>query len=178
SLFGQEVIFAQMPDVVEIGVGLLMATIGLSQVFTQLYLVKHFVVRLGDGYMILIGTVFRSLSMIVLVVNASIPAAVLSMFLFAVGAGMQMPALQSLATTTVGDEMRGGVMGLYQSAFSLAIIFGSAIAGTLFANSPTFPYIVGAVLFAFLVIPAFFLVRWIQQRDAVMLKMQPAPAGD
>ena len=177
SLFGETVIFADQPDFVEIGVGILFGTLGLAQIFTQLYLLKRLVKRFGDSSMIFLGTLVRCASMLVLVVSSTPAAAAFSLFLFAVGAGMQMPALQSLATTTVGDDSRGAVMGLYQSVFSLSIIFGSAIAGSLFALTPTLPYLVGGVIFAGMAVPALFLVRWADRRDE-MMRLQPAPAGD
>lgn len=64
-----------------------------------------------------------------------------------------MPSLQSLATRTVADELRGGILGVYQSSISLAVIFGTALGGTLFAISPNFPYWTGAVLGVAAIVP-------------------------
>ena len=44
-----------------------------------------------------------------------------------------MPPLQSLSTRTVADQMRGGVLGVYQSTISLSIIVSTAISGVIFA---------------------------------------------
>ena len=83
-----------------------------------------------------------------------------TLFLFAMGTGLQMPALQSLTAETVPANQRGGVLGLYQSSISLSIIVGSAIAGVMYEINPIIPYIVGGVLFAIMVIPSYYLMRW------------------
>jgi hypothetical protein len=54
-------------------------------------------------------------------------------------------------------------LGVYQSAISLSIIGGSAIAGILFAQDPTLPYLLGGILFLVMVIPGFFIWRWAQR---------------
>ena len=78
-----------------------------------------------------------------------------------------MPSLQSLATGTVGDEYRGGVLGLYQSTLSLSIIISSAVAGVLFAMSATLPYWIGGLTAALALIPAFILmVQYGQKKPA------------
>ena len=70
-----------------------------------------------------------------------------------------MPPLQSLATYTVEDEARGGVLGVYQSVVSLATIISTASGGFIFAFSPTMPFWVGATLTAVALAPAALLVR-------------------
>lgn len=184
SLFGEAVLFVDNPDQVETGVGMLLAVVGVGQIITQLYLVKRLVRRFGEGSLVVFGSIVRALSYIVLVAIASIFASGVSLFLFAVGTGLTMPALQSLVTNTVPDRQRGGVLGLYQSAISLSIITGSAVAGTLFAITPQFPYVVGAIIFLVMTIPGYFLMLWARRTGASSV-VQPitespviAPAGD
>ncbi len=83
---------------------------------------------------------------------------------FAVGHGLQMPAMQSLATKTVEPEMRGGILGIYQSVINLAIIISTALAGVLFAIDPTIPYWLSGGLFWLSILPGLFLWRWSRQR--------------
>ncbi|MDQ7024282.1 MAG: MFS transporter [Anaerolineae bacterium] len=179
SLFGEAVLFADNPERAELGVGLLLATVGVGQIFTQLYLVKKLAKRFGDSPLVIIGGVIRSISMFVLVILAVPASAAVTLFLFAMGTGMQMPALQSLVTNTVPDNQRGGVLGLYQSSLSLSIIFGSAISGAIFEIAPIVPYIVGGSIFALMLIPAFFLVQWVrQQEESQKINLpQSAPVG-
>ena len=79
--------------------------------------------------------------------------------LFPLGMGLMMPPLQSLATQAVDDELRGGILGLYQSTMSLAIIFGTSFGGIFFAIGPTLPFWVGGGLGIFIVFPAIILWR-------------------
>lgn len=164
SLFGEAVLFADNPERAELGVGLLLATFGVGQIITQLYLVKRLVKRFGDSPLVIIGGILRSISMFVLVILAVPASAALTLWLFAMGTGMQMPALQSLVTNTVPDDQRGGVLGLYQSSLSLSIIVGSAISGAIFEIAPIAPYMLGGSIFALMLIPAFFLVLWIRRQ--------------
>lgn len=165
ALFGEAILFADNPGRAELGIGLLLATIGVGQIMTQLYLVKRLVKWFGESRLAFIGTVIRGISVALIVVVTTPWMAVLPLFLFAVGTGTQMPALQSLISNTVPDHQRGAVYGLYQSSISLSIIVGSAIAGTLFSIRPTMPYIVGALDFALLLIPMFFLMQWARSQE-------------
>jgi MFS family permease len=80
--------------------------------------------------------------------------------LFAIGSGLLLPTLQAIATQTVDDSMRGGVLGVYQSTTSLAVIISTAVAGVLFVMSPHMPYIAAFVLSALSLVPALLLVRY------------------
>ncbi len=164
ALYGEAVIFKGEPtDVVQLGIGLLLATVGLGQIFTQLVLVKRIGQRFGDDMLVIVGGVFRSASMLVMIAVASPISAGAGIFLFAIGTGLQLPALQSLTTQVVDDSLRGGVLGVYQSVNSFAIISGSAIAGLLFAVGPRMPYLLSALLFAIMVVPAYIVMTWRRQ---------------
>lgn len=180
SLFGEAVLFANNPERAEMGVGLLLAMIGVGQIVTQLFLVKQLVKRYGESPLVVVGGAIRSISMFVLVILAVPASAALTLFLFAIGTGMQIPALQSLVTNTVPDNQRGAVIGLFQSSMTLAIIIGTAIAGSLFAIAPIVPYITGGTVFAIMLIPAFFLMRWARREEEKRKNVMPVivPAGD
>ncbi|MGB7338184.1 MAG: MFS transporter [Phototrophicaceae bacterium] len=182
SLFGEFVLFADNPEQAELGVGLLFTMVGVGQIITQGFILKRIVRRFGDGMVILVGAVIRSISMFVLVIIAIPISAALAVFLFAVGTGLQLPALQSIITETVPENQRGAVMGLYQSAFSLAVIVGSAIAGFMFEIDPILPYVFGGVLFAIMVVPAYYLMVWnrSQKRDEsdIIPEISVSPVGD
>jgi MFS family permease len=85
------------------------------------------------------------------------PAALASV-VFAVGQGVMMPPLQSLATRTEAESVRGGVLGVYQSSVSLATIISTAIAGTIYAVNPTTPFWIAAALSLSVVAPAVILL--------------------
>lgn len=172
SLFGDAVIFKDNPENAELGIGLLFAMVGIGQVVTQGYVLKKISGRFGDGVVIVVGAIIRSISMLILVILAVPISAGLALFLFAMGTGLQMPALQSIVSNTVPATQRGGVMGLYQSSISLSIIVGSAIAGVMFEFAPILPYVFSASLFAIMVIPSYFLIQWNRKQ-----KREEASAG-
>ncbi|MBI5667455.1 MAG: MFS transporter [Chloroflexi bacterium] len=166
ALFGEAVLFTgRSAQETNLGVGLLLSGIGIGQFFTQLFLIQRLVKRLGEANLVLLGDVLRAFGVLTLTVFTS-PWLVgpVSLIAFAVGSGLMMPSLQSLATVTVHDELRGGVLGVYQSATSLGVILGSALGGILFKLAPTTPFLVGGLLFILILLPA------------ALLRRSPAPA--
>jgi DHA1 family tetracycline resistance protein-like MFS transporter len=159
ALYGEAVLFeGYSPQAVALGIGLLLATFGLTQFLTQTLLLRRALRRFGEYWLVIIGSMGRIIgSFIFAIVAVPALAAVGSVF-FAIGMGLLMPSLQSLATGTVDDEVRGGVLGIYQSTISLSIIFSTAIAGVLFARSATLPYWVGGILGIIALLPAFILL--------------------
>ena len=181
SLFGEAVIFSNRTEDVELYIGLLFGMFGVGQIFTQLYLLKRLTKSYGESPLVIIGTALRSISMYAIIIFITPISASIGVILFALGSGIQIPALQSLITNTVPDNRRGNVLGLFQSSMSLAIIFGSGLAGTLFLIAPQMPYIVGGTLYAVLLIPAYFLMRWAKrhENDEPQQEMTPvAASGD
>ena len=160
ALLGEAVYFVNYSDrVTNLGVGLLLMVVGLSQVFTQMFLLKPLLRRFSEAKLVLLGSIVRSLAFFVFAIVVSPWLAVIGSILLPVGMGVVMPALQSLATTTVADELRGGVLGIYQSALNLSVVFGTALGGILFAVMPTMPYWVGGILSILVMLPALILLR-------------------
>jgi MFS family permease len=85
-------------------------------------------------------------------------AAIGSVF-FAAGGGLTMPAVQSFATRTAPDAVRGGVLGLVNASQSPSIIISTAIGGFLFAMGPYVPNIVSFGVAIGSLIPAFAISR-------------------
>ncbi|MGB0388253.1 MAG: MFS transporter [Ardenticatenaceae bacterium] len=160
SLYSEAVLFAGSTEqTLNLGVGLLFAVVGIGQIITQAILIKPLLARYGDARLVLIGNTVRGVALLLFAIVTSPWLGALGSLLFAIGMGSMMPPLQSLATFTVADELRGGILGIYQSITSLAIIFSTAVAGIIFAISPTMPYWIGAGLSLLVVIPAMILVR-------------------
>ena len=161
SLYGEAVLFSDSSeDAATLGIGILLATIGLSQFVTQAFLLRPALRRFGEYRLIIIGNISRLIaSFIYAMITTAILGAVAGM-LFAFGIGIMMPSLQSLSTGTVEDEFRGGVLGIYQSTISLSIIISSAIGGVLFSIAPTRPYWAAGILGALALIPA--VILWLQ----------------
>lgn len=160
ALYGEAELFADFsPEATDLGIGLLLGTVGYGQIFTQLWLLKRALVRLNEARLAIIGAVLRAFGMLWIIIIPTPFIGPIGMITFAIGSGLMMPSLQSLSTETVPDELRGGVLGLYQSALSLSTIFSTALGGTLFALSPDAPFLVGAGLLILVSVPGLFLVR-------------------
>lgn len=161
ALYGEAVLFDGFSEkTTNMGIGLLLATVGLGQFFTQIYLLKRILPRFGEAKLAIGGSFLRAGAMLLWAVLTAPWLGPIAAITFAIGTGLMMPPLQSLATRTVADELRGGVLGVYQSSVSLSTIIATAISGTLFDIQPSLPYWVGGFLFTFIGIQAFRLLKW------------------
>ena len=155
ALYGEAVLFKGASErTVSLGIGLLLANVGFGQLMTQLFVLRRSVKRFGDAKLVLSGSVLRAFSLFLYAVITTPWLAIFGGWAFALGTGIMIPASQALATRSADDDLRGGVLGLYQSAQSLAIIFGTGLAGILFEISPTTPYWIGGSLSVLTVIAA------------------------
>ncbi|MDM8527636.1 MFS transporter [Anaerolineales bacterium HSG24] len=158
ALYGEAVLFVEYsPEMVNLGVGLLLAVLGLSQLFVQMLLLQPMLDRFGEAKLVIIGILIRSVGLFIFAIATMIWVGTLAAILFPIGIGLMMPPLQSLATHSVADELRGGVLGIYQSTLSLAIIFGTSLGGVIFAFGPTLPFWVGGGLGILITFPAIML---------------------
>jgi DHA1 family tetracycline resistance protein-like MFS transporter len=159
ALYGEAVLFqGYTPQQATLGIGLLLAAVGLGQLVTQTALLGPLLKRFGEPWLIVIGNFARMVGMFIFAVISSPWLGAMASVFFAFGIGIMMPSLQSMSTTTVDEQDRGGVLGVYQSAISLSIIVSTAVSGVLFAMSPTVPYWVGGVLAAIAFLPAVVLL--------------------
>lgn len=166
ALYGDAVLFVGAPEeTVNLSIGLLLAVIGVGQVITQTWLLRKLLTRLNEPWLVVWGNVLRGGSMILFAVITSPWLGAVGALFFAVGMGITMPPLQSMATTTVNDRERGGVLGVFQSANSLAVIFSTAISGSIFAINPTLPYWVGGVMLGLVLGPSLMLVRHLGDKE-------------
>ncbi len=149
ALFADRVLFSDLanPARAQFYIGLMLTFNGMMQVLTQLALLKPLVTRLGERKLLLIGQVALVGAMlgVALVANALVVTLLFAPFAF--GRGVSEPSLQSLVTRFADERSRGQLLGLYQSARSLALIFGPVWAGYAFeAISPQSVFYVGAAL--------------------------------
>ncbi len=163
ALVGQAVLFETN---VELGVGILLGFIGLSQIVTQTALLPRFLARYSEIRVVTIGIVVRSIGLAIYAVMVDPWQAAVGGMLFAAGGGLAMPPTQSIGTKAVTDAVRGGVLGIFQSAQSMAIIFGTAIAGVLFTVGVLVPNVVAFGVSVLSVIPAVLVVRRIEAEAA------------
>lgn len=160
ALYGEAVLFTGYSEqAVNIGIGLLLATVGMGQFFTQLVVLPRALRRFDEAWLVVAGLILRAVGLVIFALITTPWLGPLASVFFAMGVGIMMPSLQSLSTNTVEDELRGGVLGVYQSTISLSTIASTAIAGVIFALSATAPYWIGALLSLVVLVPALMLVR-------------------
>ncbi len=159
ALFAEDVIFVGYDSATTSrGIGGLFAVIGLTQLVTQLFLLRPLLKRFGEEMLVIAGSVLRGAGMFGYAIFVSPWLALIASALFASGMGTMMPPLQSLATKTVPDELRGGALGLYQSSVSLSTIASTALSGILYDSNPRTPFWVGGVLALIVIVPAFYFM--------------------
>ncbi|MDX1521256.1 MAG: MFS transporter [Anaerolineae bacterium] len=165
ALFGEAVLFAgYSKQTTDLGIGLLLSVVGVSQVITQTALLPRFLKLYSEATLVVIGSILRTISLLVFAVVTAPWWAIIGLILLPMGLGVATPSLQSLSTNTVPDDQRGGVLGLFQSINSLSVIISTAIGGVLFAITPATPYWVGMILSALVILPALYLVRQFQPK--------------
>lgn len=162
SLFADHVVFADAPQDgrVQLYIGLMMAFLGLMQVGTQLLWVRPLVKRFGQRRLLAFGDVALSLTFFVLAA-ASSPLLVTAMLgLFAFGLGASEPTMQALVSRLGTRRTSGYLLGLYQSARSLALIFGPILAGYAYeAISPRSVFFAGGWLMVAALVFVLILLR-------------------
>lgn len=169
SLYADHVIFGEtsMSEQVRVYIGLMLAFWGLAQIVTQLALLRPLVARLRERYTLILGYVALALAFFAIAAAKSpfLVAGLLGVFSF--GQGISEPTMQSLMTR-FGDKRSGGyLLGLYQSARSLALIFGPIFAGYIYNIAPRAVFNAGGWVMLLALIGSLILLR---------MKLKPIPA--
>jgi DHA1 family tetracycline resistance protein-like MFS transporter len=159
ALVGQEILFETN---VELGVGILLGFVGLSQIVTQTALLPRLLRRFSEIRVVTIGILIRSVGLGIFAIMVDPWQAAVGGVLFAAGGGLNMPPTQSIGTKAVADAVRGGVLGVFQAVQSLSIILGTAIGGVLFVVGAQMPNTVAFVVSLAAVVPAVLVVRSIE----------------
>lgn len=176
SLFGAAVLFAGYDEATtNMGIGLILAVVGTTQFITQTFLLRPMLRRYREATLVFVGSSVRALGAVFYALAKTPWMALPASICFHFGIGITMPSLQSLATRTVPDNLRGGVLGVYQSSISLGVIFGTALGGTLFEVAPQAPYWVAAGSGVFAILVA--VVLWRQSQAGIFDAPVPI-AGD
>jgi MFS transporter, DHA1 family, tetracycline resistance protein len=131
ALFANNVLFAQaaQPERNQLFIGLMLTFNGLMTVVTQVALLRRLINRLGERRLLLLGQFVLVITF--LSISQTQNAIVVTMLLapFAFGQGVSEPSIQSLVTRFGSLGNSGQLLGVYQSARSLALIIGPIWAG-------------------------------------------------
>ena len=128
-------------------VGYYLAFAGICGVIVQGWLVGKLAPKIGESRLVLIGLFTLAIGLAGLPYVPEPIWLVLPIALLSIGFGFANPSLQSLISRAAPENLRGGTMGVAQSANSLGRILGPAWAGyALLAVGVAAPFVSGAVL--------------------------------
>jgi MFS transporter, DHA1 family, tetracycline resistance protein len=128
-------------------IGELLAFAGLLQAFTQGYLLRKIVARQGELRLVRIGmlTFAVGLAPMASTSNRGLLWALLA--LLSLGYGLASPSIASLISRRTEHHLQGEVLGVNQSALSLARVCGPLMAGFFYQTlAPAAVYVGGAVI--------------------------------
>jgi DHA1 family tetracycline resistance protein-like MFS transporter len=124
------------------GVGGALAWAGIVQAAAQGYLVGRLARILGESRLVRLGMLALGLGLGPLASFSSTPSLLTLLGLAAAGYGFANPAIASLLSKLAGPSSKGEVLGLNQSALSLARIAGPLLGGVVYqCLSPAATYI-------------------------------------
>ncbi len=116
--------------------------------------------RFGEARLVVAGAAIIGAGLLGLAFAGSLWAVLVVTGMLAIGMGLLNPSVTSLVSREAGAEERGGIMGVSQSASSLARIVGPAVAGAVFSLwGRDAPFVLGALLMAGVVAMAVRLPR-------------------
>ena len=121
--------------------------IGIVMVLVQGGVVRPLVKRVGEGRVVIAGTLLMAAGFAMVLVVYTPFLAFVGGFLIAAGFGLSSPALHAMISQNAPVEHQGAAMGSSQSAQSLCRILGPTAAGLAFDGfGRDAPYLGGAVI--------------------------------
>lgn len=129
--------------------GWLLAGVGVVSALVQGGFIGRLAKKFGEKNLLPAGFLLLAASLVVAAHSVAPPAFMASLFFLAIGSGLVNPSLSSLVSKGVDASHRGSVMGIFQSAGSLARVVGPPVAGLLFDQlSPATPLLLSAAIMA------------------------------
>jgi DHA1 family tetracycline resistance protein-like MFS transporter len=128
------------------GVGGLLAYAGLMQAIVQGYLLGKIAPRAGEARLIRFGLIAFAIGLAPLASAGAHGGLFALLALLAIGYGFTSPSVASLISKRAARHLQGEVLGVNQSAMSLARIFGPIAGGVIYGSiGPNAAYIGAAV---------------------------------
>ncbi|MCC7272364.1 MAG: MFS transporter [Alphaproteobacteria bacterium] len=140
--------------------GWLFAGLGTIGAVMQGLAIGRLTRRFGEGRLLAAGLALMTAGLAGIGLSASVPPLFVASACIAVGFGLASPSMSSLVSRAAGADDQGMVLGVYQSASSLARVVGPALAGVAFAAiGKDAPFLLGAVVMAGIAVAALRLGR-------------------
>lgn len=141
--------YERTEDVAQIVVLFAFVYLGVILTLAQGFLVRRLADRLSEARMAVTGVVLATAGFLWLAWSTwqgSLGQLLLAMAAEVVGFAFVNPSLQSLISRRSDPRQQGGILGLGQSATSLARIFGPVCGLSIFPRNAAYPYLVSAGL--------------------------------
>jgi DHA1 family tetracycline resistance protein-like MFS transporter len=132
AIFSRRNLFPNLPiEIVQQNIGLLLTWIGVVIVVMQTFFVGPLVRRFGEQKLIVYATVGRIFAFAGVALTRS-PLVMAFMFVpLGIGNAVSQPSLQSIISRFSPPQMRGRVLGAFQSANSSTLVIGPLLTGFL-----------------------------------------------
>lgn len=108
--------------------------IGVIMIFTQGFLIRRFMPRLGESRVLLLGLLFSGVGFLLVTVSFNLAVLVLAVTTLGIGNGLANPSLNGSVSLVSDPEAQGNNLGVAQSLSSLARIVGPATGGALYQH--------------------------------------------
>lgn len=141
--------YERTEDVAQIVVLFAFVYLGIILTLAQGFLVRRLADRMSEARMAVMGVVLATAGFLWLAWatwQGSLGQLLLAMAAEVVGFAFVNPSLQSLISRRSDPRQQGGILGLGQSATSLARIFGPVCGLSIFPRNAAYPYLVSASL--------------------------------
>jgi DHA1 family tetracycline resistance protein-like MFS transporter len=145
ALFAERVVFAELDEsaLVARNVGFMFTVAGAIVVLTQAFLIRPLVRRFGERQVVVIGQASLAVAFAGIASFTGPIPITLFMVPVAFGNGVSQPSLQAIMTRFGTRSTSGRLLGVFQSANSLALIFGPIWSGYVFQTiHPRAPYLI------------------------------------
>ncbi len=130
--------------------GWLLAYAGLVMVLIQGGLIGKLVKKFGEPKLIILGCTLMAFGLLVMSATPSFVVLMLGLTLIAFGNGTNNPSLSGYVSKSTNANVQGSVLGIYQSAGSLARVLGPVLAGLVYDRvGPRYPFIISAFIMFF-----------------------------
>lgn len=137
------------------------AYIGLILVFTQGYLIRKWMPKLGERFLLRAGLVLSAAGFLLIGLADSVAFMAVAVTLLALGNGMVNPSLHGSVSLLSGKDVQGNNLGVSQSLSSVARIAGPPTGGALYHYvGVSTPFMAAAAIVAVGVV----LVSWLGHR--------------
>ncbi|MFO1058685.1 MAG: MFS transporter [Dongiaceae bacterium] len=155
-------------------VGWIFFLVGMVLILVQGGLIGRLTQRFGEARLVVAGTALIAAGLLGLTQARGLAGVLAASALLALGMGLLNPSVNSLLSRRARGDSQGGILGVAQSAGSLARIVGPAIAGALFAaQGRNAPYYLGAMIMVVVLAFAVGLLR-----EAPPLRARAAGAAE